>query len=305
MFDQQKLDEAIEKTGFPTEYQVQKILESHGWDVISNRYYIDDQKKIEREIDLLASKGPVKLVISCKKNDEVFWTFMTSKNDGVNVPLEYKTDDPVIDYLWKYERQTFTKIATTYPALTSLLTMSDMVRAFQQIKKSNYTPGNDKNIYDSIITTIKAAEYEGTHSKYNVAYFMLSVFNGEMIKKDFEDESSVEIDEIKYVNRHYIGSKDKYYSVHFIKFEALDRIISLYDQVVLEIPRLLENLHQEFKKDVFKYQSRIDYFWDILETEFFKGLRDEYEDSMKQFFSDKSNKYSMVILRKWRTASRF
>ena len=50
----QLLDEAINKTGFSTEYNVQKLLEKHGWNVISNRYYIDDQKKIEREIDLLA-----------------------------------------------------------------------------------------------------------------------------------------------------------------------------------------------------------------------------------------------------------
>lgn len=288
MFEQERLKEAINRTGFPTEYLVQKVLETHGWDVVSNRYYIDDQKKIEREIDLLASKGSIKLVISCKKNDEEYWTFMVSKNDSVSVPLEYKTDDPVIDYFWKYEKETIKRVASTHSALTSLLSMSDMVRAFQQVKKSNYTPGNDKNIYESIITTIKAAEYEGSHSKSNVAYFMLSIFNGEMIKMDFDDGSCVEIEEIKYVNRHYIGSKDKYYCVHFIRFDALDRVIADYDQVAEEIPKLLGELHEEFKKDVFSYRSRIDYFWEILESKFFNGLNDEYGHGTHDFFSDLS-----------------
>lgn len=68
----QLLEEAINKTGFPTEYKVQKLLESHGWSVISNRYYIDEQKKVEREIDLLALKNGIRLVISCKKSDTDF-----------------------------------------------------------------------------------------------------------------------------------------------------------------------------------------------------------------------------------------
>ena len=51
VLDSGKLDKAINATGFPTEYKVEKILESHGWKVVPNRYYIDDQKKIEREIE--------------------------------------------------------------------------------------------------------------------------------------------------------------------------------------------------------------------------------------------------------------
>ena len=143
----QLLDEAINKTGFPTEYNVQKLLEKHGWNVISNRYYIDDQKKIEREIDLLASKNGVRLVISCKKSETDFWTFMTSQNNGGVVPVECKTKDKIVRYFLNNEEEVFRAIASKYSGFVSVMTLPEVVRAFQQIVISTYKPNNDKHIY--------------------------------------------------------------------------------------------------------------------------------------------------------------
>lgn len=271
------LDEAINKTGFPTEYNVQKLLEKHGWSVISNRYYIDDQKKIEREIDLLASKNEVRLVISCKKSDTDFWTFLTSQNNGVVVPVEYKTHNRIVQYFLNCEEETFREIISRYPGFKSFLTLPDLVRAFQQIVISTYKPNNDKHIYDSIITTIKAADYEEEHAKQNAVYFMLSVFEGEMVKKDFDTGNSSVINEIKYVNRHYIGRDDRYYCVHFIKLDVLDKILDEYDIITEELPHVINDLLNVFKKDVFKQKSRWKYFWNELEHKFFESLYDHYE----------------------------
>lgn len=112
VLDCAKLDEAINKTGFPTEYNVQQKLIVHGWKVISNRYYIDDQKKIEREIDLLATKNGINLIISCKKSDTEFWTFMTSRNTDVAVPFEY--NDGIVQYFCIEELDVFQRIAARY-----------------------------------------------------------------------------------------------------------------------------------------------------------------------------------------------
>lgn len=76
-YDVEKLEYTINRTGFPMEYEVQKILEKHGWSVVSNKFYVDDIKKIEREIDLVATKRvmqdkvlcEVNLIISCKKSE--------------------------------------------------------------------------------------------------------------------------------------------------------------------------------------------------------------------------------------------
>ena len=270
------LNESINKTGFPTEYEVQKKFESHGWYVISNRYYIDDQKKIEREIDLVATKNGVKLVISCKKSDEEFWTFMTSKNLGEKVPFDFKIDDPIVKYFFNFEEDTLYEKMSGYEGFSSLLSVPDSVRAFQQFKEVGYKPNNDKHIYDSIITTIKAADYESTHSTKNAVYFMLSVFNGEMLQKDFDSGEIKAIEDIKYINRHYIGDNEREYCVHFIKFDALDGAIGIYDKVAEEVPQLVKNLHTEFAADIFAHKSRVDFYWKRLEKNFFDELYEYY-----------------------------
>lgn len=275
--DSTRLDEAINKTGFPTEYSVQQRLNAHGWKVISNRYYIDDQKKIEREIDLLATKNGINLIISCKKSDTEFWMFMTSRNTDVYVPFDY--NDQIVQYFCKEERDVFQRIASNYPGLSFLLQADDNVRAFQQITKDRYTPSNDKHIYDSIITTIKAAEFEGT----GTINFMLSIFEGEFVQKNFDTGESKTIDEIKYINRHWIGHNDKYYCVHFIKYDALEAVINTYDQVVDELPRFVNELNETFKTGIFEHPSRVAAFQKQFEDDFYTKLYEEVEKGNDQF----------------------
>lgn len=72
--------ENIKSTGFILENKISKILISNKWNVINNKYYIDDVAKIAREIDIIAYKATkiediyvyTSLIISCKKNDEKF-----------------------------------------------------------------------------------------------------------------------------------------------------------------------------------------------------------------------------------------
>lgn len=67
--------DALDRTGFPLEYQTQQLLRNHGWNVINSRYYLDDKTGSEREVDIVAYKTrPAEgvlcctyLMISCKK----------------------------------------------------------------------------------------------------------------------------------------------------------------------------------------------------------------------------------------------
>ncbi|MCP4399957.1 MAG: hypothetical protein GY801_21950 [bacterium] len=49
-----KIEEGIEKTGFRLEFDISSILEDNDWNVISNKYYVDDQQETVREIDIVA-----------------------------------------------------------------------------------------------------------------------------------------------------------------------------------------------------------------------------------------------------------
>ena len=102
------LEKAINASGFPFEQYVSKVLLHHGWTIIPNRYYIDDIKGVEREIDILAYKilddkkenicYYTTLIISCKKSDSSKWCFLTRDVDKLDVnvnyfPFHYLSDD--------------------------------------------------------------------------------------------------------------------------------------------------------------------------------------------------------------------
>lgn len=74
-----QISAAISHTGFPLEHYICTVLKNHQWNIISNRYYIDDVKGTEREIDIIAYKVSecidnvqyiTSLVVSCKKSEE-------------------------------------------------------------------------------------------------------------------------------------------------------------------------------------------------------------------------------------------
>ena len=52
----QKISEDIERTGYPTELTVGKILEQKGWELHYNVYYIDEDERKGREIDIVATE---------------------------------------------------------------------------------------------------------------------------------------------------------------------------------------------------------------------------------------------------------
>lgn len=51
-----KISESIGKSGFKLEFITSQQLKKKGWNLISNRCYIDDLEGTAREIDLLAYK---------------------------------------------------------------------------------------------------------------------------------------------------------------------------------------------------------------------------------------------------------
>src|SRR5699024_5876709 len=86
--------------------------------------------------------------------------------------------------------------------------IDEQIFAFQQIDNNSYRAINDKDIYNSIITSIKALEYErnalniriNRDALYN--FNILSVFDGEMYSLKYNGESEPEIkrrENIKYL----------------------------------------------------------------------------------------------------------
>ena len=284
MIEKEKIIAAVKKTGFDLEYFVYKLLRENKWQVINNRYYLDDLKGIEREIDAVAYKVKhdttenilyyTVLIISCKKNDEHNWVFLTHDMDEDDpnfefCPIENFTNDVRLSLMLKKQKKSLTNSVLENSSTKKIYKINHKVFAFQQISKDHYKLGNDKDIYDSIITTIKALEYEkniknnkGNHVFYN--FNLLSIFDGEMIETYFNrDEKLISnIQEIKYINRHIIDKNERFYRVHFITKKCLERLIKQYNNLHALNLRIYPKLIQSFYEKIFEDKEKVELFWD-------------------------------------------
>lgn len=287
--DFEKIKEEIKKTGFVLENKVAKILEEHNWSVITNRYYLDDIKDIDREIDILAYKVReinntlfyTTLIISCKKSSDEIWTFLTKelKEQNPNVkslPIHNWTNQKDIQYMLTHQNIEDRIRNSKKEFLDLVYTIPRQVFAFQQLKVGTYKPQNDKDIYNSIITSIKALEFERSSlrsRKKESAFYnfnLLSIFDGKMVELFFSDPDapdSEEINNIKYLNRHIVNKQDDFYRVHFVNFTSFKDVIHKYEELHEFNVEFYAALSTEFFKNIFEYKGAAKALLKDFETE--------------------------------------
>lgn len=285
--DNERLIQSIEHTGFVLEHYISECLKANGWQVINNRYYIDDLKNVEREIDIMAYKAIVDdnhvayytvLIISCKKASESFWAFLTHQRPEHDPNTEYflvenHTTDKRLSYMLKTNQEAIKSELSENQDIKTLFEMGHTPFAFQQINARSYKSEDDKRIYDSIITTIKALEYEKENrgrpvidgvDSYFYNFNLLSVFDGDIVEVFFEGDTEKKIagtNEIKYINRHIISKKEAFYKVHFITKTAFNLQLELYSSLHRKNSELYPNLIRKFYQDIFLDSGKVDIYW--------------------------------------------
>lgn len=289
MSKEQKIASAIQSTGFNLEFSISMVLKNHGWKTINNRYYIDESSGNEREIDIIAYKTYfdakesfvyfTTLIISCKKEHGRYWTFLTRSNDrnDPNTPsfiFHKLTDDKRLSLmldlnLSKIEEE----LKNGGDTFGRVFNYGNRVFAFQEVDKANGTPKNQTPIYDSIITTIKALEYEKVNrngSKKAIgcksvfySFYLLSILDGDLCEMFYSDDNTTsisDVSEIKYINRHIVKQKDSFYAVHFIQKDAFDSVLDDYDLLHKKASELFPNQTAQYYDDVFQTDRKIDLF---------------------------------------------
>ncbi len=298
--DEQKWLDAINKTGFDLEYKVQQILRRHHWHVINNRYYVDDKTGVDREIDIVAYKTRYRenitcytyLIISCKKSSESSWVFLTSDNDECDedfdiCPIEMAFSDSELQALLDREKPIAVRKLNEISSLKKVCDAPHRVLSFQQINKKSYKNEDDKRIFSSIITTIKAATYERKYALMNRQFLtdlcmnfnLLSIFEGGL-KENYRNEVKNEVNdvqEIKYINRHIIDDTDRSYRVHFVSEVAFESILEQYDQAAEDIVDYYLSLYKEVYDDIFSSEKRyrIDKVWKTFISELLSEMFEE------------------------------
>lgn len=278
----EKIKEQISKTGFVLENEVCKILEEHKWNIINNRYYLDDTQNVNREIDIIAYKAYVindisyytSFIISCKKSEKDYWSFLTKdirQNDpNINLcPISNWSNDKVLKFMLDTQGIEDRMISLSdehdKEYLDFIYGINQQVFAFQQMKHQSFSPNNDKDIYNSIITTIKALEYEKTSLDKRITnkalynFNILSIFDGEMIQIHFDnekgDQSVRTINEIKYLNRHIVNKKESFYRVHFMKYNELSSYMEHLNQLAQFNAEFYSGLIEEYYNKLTDYSK--------------------------------------------------
>lgn len=284
-----KINDGIDKTGFVLEYKICKILEKHNWTIINNRYYIDDVNNIEREIDIVAYKTSSNedihfytcLLISCKKSEDNVWTFLTKNldknNPNINIlPINNWTNVKTLKYvLSKLTPKDCNKIITKNKDIDFLYSLDKQVFAFQEINRTTGKPQNDKNIYNSIVTIIKASEYEkkSLNARKKIKAFynfnLISVVDCEMFEIFFKDDVTEikNIDNIRYLNRHIINNNEEFYRVHFINFNNFENILLKYNVLVDWNFAFYFDLFKSYYVDVFNNIEAVSIYWNDFNKE--------------------------------------
>lgn len=280
------LKKAIEESGFPFENHVCMALKSHGWIIIPNRYYIDDLKGVEREIDILAYKYRhddvenicyyTALIISCKKSSKYSWTFITRHQDendsNINYfPFNYLTDDDRLIYMTNKNLSSFERTYKSSNKIKGFFEFTKSIVSYQEFDGSKF--GQNQNIYNSLITTIKALESEksilkerkkGANYHYYYSFNLLSLFDGEMKECLFGEDESVSCNDISYINylnRHIVNNVESFYSVLFATKPILENVLDTYDALAKKNEQMFPVMISEFYNDIFKDDGKVQLFW--------------------------------------------
>lgn len=307
---------AIVQTGFPLEHYIDHTLREHGWQTITNRYYIDDIKGVEREIDIIAYKSSrdddeqiiyfTTLIISCKKSDRDGWCFFTrnidnSHNDYNLTPVHYCATDKKLIYIAELNRS---EIVNEYfnhnHKYSSILeNTEEQIFAYQQIQKGKnkeFVFNGNGNIYDSIITSIKALEdekksrikdYIDDDYKRLYNFHLISVFDGDMYKIFFDEnekQTVSEINQIRYLNRHIINNEQNFYIVDFVKKDIFAEYLQKFEKIhninVQKFPLYLKQLYH----NAFEYTEVTEVLnWDGFEKELLEIVRYEIARRKKDY----------------------
>jgi len=267
----------IKKTGYLLEFQVSELLRQHGWTVIHNKYYVDDQSGAVREIDLVAYKAnPVQhflvyttLIVSCKKSEFNVWALL-SKNKQRNdpnanwQPLCVWSNDGALCHM--IDRPDWPK--RYLAGVTALSGPEYHTFAFQELNKASGSVQNDKPIFSSITSLVKAQAYEldalPQRKKQPAIYQfnLLSVVDAGLVRLHFDGGQVMPstLDEDVYVANYIVRGRETSARVHFVDQRALAGVLERYDKLHVHNTKSFDILCDDFYADVFRDPKKIAVF---------------------------------------------
>lgn len=291
----EKIINGIKKTGFKLEFDVSQLLLKNSWNVINNKYYIDDLQESVREIDLVAYKATdvnnfytyTVLIISCKKNENGVWALLSKERDPLDpnidwLPVHAWSNNKALDYIIKNKgwKDKYLNNNDKYGSNILSKIPDNHIFAFQEIDKSKGSPKNDKNIFNSIVSLMKAQAYEmnALPERKKVPcvfqFNLISIVDAELARVDFSD-SNIDVHKVEeevYVADYIINKKQTSAKIHFVQSSYFGKYLKNYESLhkanVLSFKADYENFYSDItqdynKQEVFLDDIKNDMYWRI------------------------------------------
>jgi len=305
--EMQKYIDGIKSTGFVLEFKISEILRKSNWNIINSRYYIDDFEGSVREIDIVAYKTTLvedfriftTLIISCKKDEKNLWAFLSKNSDRNDVNIERKpihtwTNHKVLNYTTSqnnfkddYYQYIFTKIN----GIDDWTQSEFHTFAFQIMDKLRGSAQNDKPIFDSITSLVKAQAYEiqsldggrkSDNKKYIYQFNLISVIESDLIRLHFEDDNitPIQIEQENHIFRYIVHKKQIFARVHFVKSSSFEELLKQYNLLHQANCIYFKEKHKGFYENLLTDDARINVFKKDSERDILKILKiHEYRHS--------------------------
>ena len=283
--DERKLEEGILKTGFHLEHKIATILRKGGWIVISNRYYVDDQEDAVREMDLVAYKVKelaefkvhTTLIISCKKSDKNIWALLGRGRD-VNDPNTdwqpthiWSNDRSIVHFTTQpgWGQHYYTRARELGVGRVAIDPQVDIF-AYQEMNRESGAPQNDKPIFASVTSLMKAQSYEigalpERQKKPSVYQFnLLSVVDADLARVYFDGSkvsTSTVTDEL-YVARYIIKKRETSARIHFIHVREFPKLLDDYRRLHVANAALFKAGKEEFYRNILQDSKKASVFGD-------------------------------------------
>jgi len=238
-----QIPSALEKTGFILEYAVGEEFRKAGWVTIGGRYYADDVDGRARELDLVAYRTRkskdievvTAVLVSCKKDEDTTWCFMTKERPKQDPNYDW---DPVHEWTDVQPLQTY---LASYPWKSGYIKAIGKVYdptlapgqdtfAFQQVSNQKPVPKNDRAIFDSIVSLMKALDHEKALLSDRVKgrkrvylFSLLSVVDAPLVEVRYSATPPVakEVERLTHLARYMVRKRDLTALIHFVRSDVL------------------------------------------------------------------------------------
>lgn len=294
--------DGVRATGFPFENWAAERLKEKKWQIIANRYYVDDDENKNREIDIVAYKASshegfdlrTVIIISCKKSDSHHWAFLSrnanhqdpnSNWEPLHVWSNYKPISHMMgDSGWAKSyhrdlRSSGVKELFDKPSY-DVFAFQELYCGEEKQGKKLGSPKGDSTIYASILSTIKSQLYEmsvGASPARKVPtvyqYNLLCLADAKFIQFHFEGGGITpsEIGSSVHIARYLVKRSQIFARVMFSTKEKFDEILdqysSLHDANKKLMPALRDKFFSKIEVDKDRLGVFIDEFRDKLRRE--------------------------------------